>query len=89
MVGCALIRVTCTSKISLHGFDVALYSNKHGTLCLVYKHLDRDFNLCTCLYFCDIFSRTPIPVIVTELKRDNDDEGLPEKTLIKNNSYFE
>ena len=33
--------------------------------------------------------RVPIPVVVTELNKDNNDEGLPEKSLIKNNAYFE
>lgn len=45
------------------------------------------------LWYVSLFNvlspRTPIPVIVTEFNRDNDDEGLPEKTLLKNATYFE
>ena len=33
--------------------------------------------------------RSPIPVIVTEFKKDDDEEGLPEKTLIRNNNFYE
>ena len=32
-------------------------------------------------------SRTPVPVMVTELIRDNDEEGQPEKTIPKNATY--
>ena len=32
-------------------------------------------------------SRTPVPVMVKELIRDNDEEGQPEKTIPKNAAY--
>lgn len=28
-------------------------------------------------------------MIVTEFKKDDDEEGLPEKTLIRNNTFYE
>ena len=33
-------------------------------------------------------SRTAMPVLVTEMTRDSLDEGLPDRTLPKNNVYF-
>ena len=31
--------------------------------------------------------RTPIPVVVSELERDNEDEGQPDRSLQKNSAY--
>ena len=40
-------------------------------------------------YLVNLLHRSPIPVIVTEFKKDDDEEGLPEKTLIRNNTFYE
>lgn len=34
-----------------------------------------------------IHSRSPIPVTVTELIRENEDDGLPDKEISKSNAY--
>lgn len=34
-----------------------------------------------------LYSRTPIPVVVSELERDNEDEGQPDRNLQKNAAY--
>ena len=39
---------------------------------------------CYCVWY--VLCRSPVPVVVTEMVRDNE-EGLPEKDLIKNNAY--
>ena len=46
----------------------------------------REIQVCDHLSLLSHF-RTPVPVLVEELVRDNDEEGQPERSIPRNASY--
>ena len=47
-------------------------------------------NLIGCSYnYLNVSPRTPMPVLVTEMIRDNDEVGQPERALPRTSAYYE